>query len=117
MVNIARMREAAHRSILLSQVTETMESLSTIWAYGVVDRFLRHFCREADASVRAYATFNTCYRFIRLVSAVCGFAIVLVALFSMIIGVREGSMSNPGDIGLILTAASSVRGFTLSFCS
>ncbi|KAM7294987.1 hypothetical protein ISCGN_024492 [Ixodes scapularis] len=105
----ARMAESVRTSRLLQHVTETLESLSSIRAYGMVERFCGHFFRLADASMRAFSAFALCYRFIRLSSALAGLAVVTAALFfAVLLPACAGKTVEASSIGLALSTALSV---------
>ncbi|CAN8006751.1 unnamed protein product [Ixodes pacificus] len=105
----ARMAESVRTSRLLQHVTETLESLSSIRAYGMVERFCGHFFRLADANMQAFSAFALCYRFIRLSSALSGLAVVTAALFfAVLLPAWAGKTVEASSIGLALSTALSV---------
>ncbi|CAN7940672.1 unnamed protein product [Ixodes hexagonus] len=105
--------EGLHTSRMLSHVTETMDSLSSIRAYGVLERFSYHFCRIVDTNMRAYWTYCSLYRFVRLSTFFCGFLVVLSTMLFAVLLLPDDSAPDPSDIGLSISAASLVR-ITLS---
>ncbi|XP_040069750.2 multidrug resistance-associated protein 1 [Ixodes scapularis] len=100
--------EAIHTSRLLSHVTETMDALSSIRAYGVLDRFCAHFCRLVDANMRAYWVFCMFYRFVRLGTSLFGVIIVLSTMLFAVLLLPPGVEPDPSTVGLTLSAASSI---------
>ncbi|KAG0426250.1 hypothetical protein HPB47_026637 [Ixodes persulcatus] len=113
----ARMAESVRTSRLLQHVTETLESLSSIRAYGMVERFCGHFFRLADANMRAFSAFALCYRFIRLSSALAGLAVVTAALFfAVLLPAWAGKTVEASSIGLALSTALSIPIVLLSLC-
>ncbi|KAM7282296.1 multidrug resistance-associated protein 1 [Ixodes scapularis] len=99
--------EAIHTSRLLSHVTETMDALSSIRAYGVLDRFCAHFCRLVDANMRAYWVFCMFYRFVRLGTSLFGVIVVLSTMLFAVLLQPPGVVPDPSTVGLTLSAASS----------
>ncbi|KAG0438600.1 hypothetical protein HPB47_016945, partial [Ixodes persulcatus] len=100
--------EAIHTSRLLSHVTETMDALSSIRAYGVLDRFCAHFCRLVDSNMRAYWVFCMFYRFVRLGTSLFGVIIVLSTMLFAVLLQPQGAEPDPSTVGLTLSAASSI---------
>ncbi|KAL3227518.1 hypothetical protein MRX96_004216 [Rhipicephalus microplus] len=94
-------------------MTETLESLSSVRAYGVVDRFQRHFARLSDVCLRSYASYGAAYRFTRSLTAVGGFAVVLSSLLLSILG---SAPTDPSSLGLALSSATSVPLLLMSLC-
>ncbi|XP_042143005.1 ATP-binding cassette sub-family C member 2 [Ixodes scapularis] len=92
----------------MSHVTETMDSLSSIRAYGVLDRFSAHFCRLVDVNMRAYWTYCCLYRYARLVTFFCGFLVVLCTLLLTVLLLREDLPPDPSALGLSASAASAL---------
>lgn len=103
----SRYFESVAASRVLSHVTESMDAMSSIRAYGVVERFCDHFARLADVNMRGYLTYCMCFRFLRAIAAVCGLAVVLCTLLLCVMGV---GMLDRSSVGLSLSAASTVRG-------
>ncbi|CAN7943231.1 unnamed protein product [Ixodes hexagonus] len=103
----ARFRESFHTSRLLSHVTGTMDSLSSIRGYGVLDRFCRHFCRLVDETMRGFAGFAVCYRLVRLATSFCGFTVILCTMVLVILVAPDVASLDPSAVGLALSAASS----------
>ncbi|KAG0409893.1 hypothetical protein HPB47_013001 [Ixodes persulcatus] len=101
----AKFLEAMHTSRMMSHVTETMDSLSSIRAYGVLDRFCAHFCRLVDVNMRAYWTYCCLYRYARLVTFFCGFLVVLCTLLLTVLLPREDLPPDPSALGLSISAA------------
>lgn len=106
---LVQSRESKHMSRLLCHVTETTESLSCVRAYNMVDRFCMHFNRLADVTSRSIAVFEACYRFIKFVSAAAGFVVVVVTVLLSVLFVSSDEPPTPSQIGLALSAVSSVR--------
>ncbi|CAN8001473.1 unnamed protein product, partial [Ixodes hexagonus] len=102
----ARFLESVHTSRMMSHVTETIDSLSSIRAYGVLERFSYHFCRLVDANMRAYWAFCSLYRYVRLVSFFCGFLTVLCTMMFAVLLIRDDSTPDPSAVGLAISAAS-----------
>ncbi|XP_049513137.1 ATP-binding cassette sub-family C member 3-like [Dermacentor silvarum] len=100
-------------SKLLQHMTETLESLSSVRAYGVLDRFRRHFFRLDDICLRGYSCYSACYRFTRSLTAVGGFAVVLSALLLNTLG---STPPDPSSLGLALSSATSVPLALMSLC-
>ncbi|KAH8031653.1 hypothetical protein HPB51_019667 [Rhipicephalus microplus] len=100
-------------SKLLQHMTETLESLSSVRAYGVVDRFRRHFFRLSDVSLRGFSSYCACYRFTRSLMAVGGFAVVV---FSLLLSTVGSTASDPSSLGLVLSSATSVPLLLMTLC-
>nr|XP_037272969.1 canalicular multispecific organic anion transporter 1-like [Rhipicephalus microplus] len=100
----SRYSDSVGASKLLQHMTETLESLSSVRAYGVVDRFQRHFARLSDVCLRGYASYGAAYRFTRSLTAVGGFAVVLSSLLLSILG---SAPTDPSSLGLALSSATS----------
>ncbi|XP_077545465.1 ATP-binding cassette sub-family C member 2-like isoform X2 [Haemaphysalis longicornis] len=103
----ARYCESLALSRLLQHVTETMDALSSVRAYGVAERFRRHFCRLTDEITRGYSCFGLSYRFTRTLTATAGFAVVMCTLISnTVFSGPEGP--DPSGLGLALSSATSM---------
>ncbi|KAL3227514.1 hypothetical protein MRX96_004212 [Rhipicephalus microplus] len=100
-------------SKLLQHMTETLESLSSVRAYGVVDRFRRHFFRLSDVSLRGFSSYCACYRFTRSLMAVGGFAVVV---FSLLLSTVGSTAPDPSSLGLVLSSATSVPLLLMTLC-
>ncbi|XP_070396121.1 ATP-binding cassette sub-family C member 3-like isoform X3 [Dermacentor albipictus] len=100
-------------SKLLQHMTETLECLSSVRAYGVLDRFRRHFFRLDDICLRGYFCYSACYRFARSLTAVGGFAVVLSALLLNTLG---STTPDPSSLGLALSSATTVPLALMSLC-
>ncbi|KAM7294820.1 putative ABC transporter [Ixodes scapularis] len=109
-----KFREAVHTSRILSHVTETMDSLSSVRAYGVLDRFSYHFCRLVDANIRAYSAFCGLFRYVRLVTFLCGLVTMVCTMLFAVLPSPEDSQPDPSILGLTISAASLLLQ-TLSF--
>lgn len=94
-------------SPLVSNLTETADSLSTVRAYGMVDRFCRHNCRLTDSYIQAQVTHCDSYRFVKMAAAACGSFVVLATLLLNIARMPSGDTMKLTEVGLALTAASS----------
>lgn len=109
----SRFLESGVTSHLLSNVTETLESLSSVRSYGVVDWFCRNFCRLTDASVRAFQSYTCCYRLARFICSLFGFVIVMVTLVFVFTPKDAGLDSS--SVGLALSSSLAVTLLILSF--
>ncbi|XP_050030865.2 ATP-binding cassette sub-family C member 3-like [Dermacentor andersoni] len=110
----SRFYDSVSTSKLLQHMTETLEALSSVRAYGVLERFRRHFYRLDDMCLRGYSSYAACYRLTRTVTAAGGFVVVLAAmLFSTV-----GSMAapDPSSLGLTLSSATSIPLALVSLC-
>ncbi|XP_049275860.1 ATP-binding cassette sub-family C member 3-like isoform X2 [Rhipicephalus sanguineus] len=110
----SRYLDSVGASKLLQHMTETLESLSSVRAYGVLDRFRRHFSRLCDVSMRGYASYGACYRFTRSLTALGGFAVVLSSFLLSTVG---SAAPDPSRLGLALSAATSVPLALMSLCT
>ncbi|XP_077545396.1 multidrug resistance protein mrp-7-like [Haemaphysalis longicornis] len=111
----ARFCESLAMSQLLQHVAETVDALSSVRAYGVADRFCRHFCRLSDEILRGYASFGNAYRFTRSLTSAAGFLVVMCTL------VANTAFAGPqgpdaSSLGLALSSAISVPMSLLSLC-
>ncbi|XP_049513289.1 LOW QUALITY PROTEIN: ATP-binding cassette sub-family C member 3-like [Dermacentor silvarum] len=102
--NSSRYFESVSTSKLLQHMTETLEALSSVRAYGVLDRFRRHFFRLEDTCVRGHSSFCACYRFTRSLTAAGGFVVVLAAMLFNTVGTAT---PDPSSLGLALSSATS----------
>ncbi|KAG0413192.1 hypothetical protein HPB47_009666 [Ixodes persulcatus] len=109
--------EAIHTSRMLSHLTETMEALSSIRAYGVLDRFCAHFCRLVDTNSRAYWAFCMYYRVVRVGSCLCGFIVILTTMLFAVLLPPWGVQPDPSSVGLTLSAASSILQTMVATCA
>uniref|UniRef100_A0A6B0VDX7 Putative abctransporter n=2 Tax=Ixodes ricinus TaxID=34613 RepID=A0A6B0VDX7_IXORI len=109
----SRFFESVATSRVLSHVTESMDAMSSIRAYGVVERFCDHFARLADVNMRGYLTYCMCFRFLRAIAAVCGLAVVLCTLLLCVVGVGTLDRSS---VGLSLSAASTIPMSLMYIC-
>ncbi|KAM7300381.1 ATP-binding cassette sub-family C member 2 [Ixodes scapularis] len=114
---VARFRESYHLSRALSHVTETMDSLSSIRGYGVLERFCRHFCRLVDDTMRSFACFAVCYRLVRLVTSFSGFFVILCTVLLVILLAPDAASLDPSTMALALSAASSVPQTLVALCN
>uniref|UniRef100_A0A6B0VEZ8 Putative abctransporter n=1 Tax=Ixodes ricinus TaxID=34613 RepID=A0A6B0VEZ8_IXORI len=113
----ARFCESVRTSRVLQHLTETMDCLSTIRAFGVVDRFCDHFCHLVDRNMCAYSAFTGCFRFVRLVSSAAVLVVVLatVALAVLATTFTDGNHS-PSAVGLALSAALAIPISMMTLC-
>ncbi|XP_077561249.1 multidrug resistance protein mrp-7-like isoform X2 [Haemaphysalis longicornis] len=109
----ARFFESAVLSQLLAHVTEMLESLSSVRAYGVVGRACDRFCRLADANTRGYTAFCDMYKFTRFVTSACSLVLVLAALLLNVVLVDRWDASR---VGLAMSAASTVPVAMMYLC-
>ncbi|XP_040064399.3 ABC transporter C family member 12-like [Ixodes scapularis] len=91
-----------------------MDSLSSIRAYGVLDRFSYHFCRLVDVNIRAYSAFCGLFRYVRLVTFLCGLVTMVCTMLFAVLPSPEDSQPDPSILGLTIGAASLLLQ-TLSF--
>ncbi|XP_037582809.2 LOW QUALITY PROTEIN: ATP-binding cassette sub-family C member 2-like [Dermacentor silvarum] len=113
--NCARYAESLAMSRLLQHATETADALSTVRAYGVVDRLRRHFCRLVDEANRGFICFVNASRFSRTVTATFGFVVVVCTLVASI--AFAGSLGpDPSSLGLALSNACAVPLSMMSLC-
>ncbi|XP_075542903.1 ATP-binding cassette sub-family C member 3-like [Dermacentor variabilis] len=108
-----RFFESVATSRQFQHMTETLDALSSVRAYGVVERFRCHFYRLTDTVVRGYSAYCGCYRFTRTLSATGAFVVLLAALLLSITG---SAPPDPSSLGLTLSAASSVPLALMSLC-
>ncbi|XP_077497298.1 multidrug resistance protein mrp-7-like isoform X2 [Amblyomma americanum] len=111
--NSSRFYDSVGMSRLLQHLTETLDALSSVRAYGVMDRFRRHSYRLADICIRGYNSYCTCFRFTRSLTALGGFAILLSALLLNTVG---SELPEPSSLGLAMSAATSVPLALMSLC-
>ncbi|KAH9364453.1 hypothetical protein HPB48_003941 [Haemaphysalis longicornis] len=101
-----RYYESLAMSRLLQHVAETVDALSSIRAYGVAERFQRHFCRLADEVTRGYAGFGLAFLFTRFLSSTSGFLVVLCTLLANTVFAGPEGL-DPSSLGLALSVAMS----------
>ncbi|KAM7289304.1 hypothetical protein ISCGN_029435 [Ixodes scapularis] len=106
--NMARFLESTRFSRTLQHVTESMESLSSLRSYGVVERFCNHFCHLTDYHLEGYATFSAYYRLSRTLGNLCGFAVVLASILFTLWKPSGGGSASSSGLGLALSASLSV---------
>ncbi|KAL1477228.1 hypothetical protein MTO96_035909, partial [Rhipicephalus appendiculatus] len=107
--------ESLALSRLLQHVTETVDALSSVRTYGVVDRFARHFYRLTDAVMRGYICFGATYGFVRTVTSAAGFVVVVCTLLTTVVFAGPGG-PDPASLGLALSAACSIPLSLMSLC-
>ncbi|KAL1474602.1 hypothetical protein MTO96_037852, partial [Rhipicephalus appendiculatus] len=90
--------ESLALSRLLQHVTETVDALSSVRTYGVVDRFARHFYRLTDAVMRGYICFGATYGFVRTVTSAAGFVVVVCTLLTTVVFAGPGG-PDPASLG------------------
>ncbi|CAN8001617.1 unnamed protein product, partial [Ixodes hexagonus] len=110
--NEVRFVDGARMSAVLQHVTETVDSLSSIRSYGMVERFCEHFYRLADDNMVPFNAFICCYRVSRALASVCGFVIVFSTLVSAALNASAGASS----VGLALSSSLSIPMTMLSLC-
>ncbi|KAK8787195.1 hypothetical protein V5799_023029 [Amblyomma americanum] len=103
----ARFGDSLATSRVFQIVTETVDALSSLRAYGVLERFQRHYCRLTDETMRAFGLFTTCYRLTRAIASSAAFLVVLSTLLANTAFAGDGG-PNPSSLGLALSAACSV---------
>ncbi|CAN8008757.1 unnamed protein product [Ixodes pacificus] len=103
--NAARFEETSRMSRVLQHVTESVESLSILRSYGVVERFCSHFCRLTDFHLEAYATYCACYRLTRTLGNVFGLTIVLTSILTTL---WRSYGTSSSELGLALSVSLSV---------
>ncbi|XP_049513420.1 LOW QUALITY PROTEIN: ATP-binding cassette sub-family C member 2 [Dermacentor silvarum] len=109
----SRFYESVSNSKLLQHMTETLEALSSVRAYGVLDRFRRHFFRLDDMCLRGYSSYCACYRFTRSLMAAGGFVVVLAAMLFNTVGTAT---PDPSSLGLALSSATSIPLALVTLC-
>ncbi|XP_077495367.1 ATP-binding cassette sub-family C member 3-like isoform X2 [Amblyomma americanum] len=102
-----RYSESLGTSRLLQHTTETVDALSSVRTYGVADRFQRHFFRLSDAVMRGYAGYLSTYRFVRTLTAMAGFVVVMSTLLANTVFAPSGG-PDPSSLALALSSACSV---------
>ncbi|XP_049276080.1 ATP-binding cassette sub-family C member 2-like [Rhipicephalus sanguineus] len=107
--------ESLALSRLLQHVTETVDALSSVRTYGVVDRFARHFYRLTDAVMRGYICFGATYGLVRTLTSVAGFVVVVCTLLMTVVFAGPGG-PDPASLGLALSAACSIPLSLMSLC-
>ncbi|XP_049513990.1 ATP-binding cassette sub-family C member 2-like [Dermacentor silvarum] len=107
--------ESLAMSRLLQHATETVDALSSVRSYGVADRFASHFYRLTDEVMRGYDCFGATYAFVRTVTAVAGFVVVMCTLLTTVVFAGPGG-PDPGSLGLALSSACSVPLSLMSLC-
>ncbi|CAN8026122.1 unnamed protein product, partial [Ixodes persulcatus] len=113
--NSVRFEESALVSKVLQHATETIESLSTIRAYGAVQRFCKHFCRLTDSNMRMNYGYLACFRLSKVLTSVLGFVIVLATLISATLLSSEGE-SKSSSVGLTLSSSLAIPMTLMSLC-
>ncbi|XP_077545768.1 multidrug resistance protein mrp-7-like [Haemaphysalis longicornis] len=113
--NWSRFAEGLAVSRLLQHVTETVDALSSLRAFGVVRRFQRHFYCLTDATMRGYSLFAMCFTMARLLASGAAFLVVIATLVANTTFAPSGE-ANPSGLGLALSAAISVPISLMSLC-
>ncbi|CAN8001619.1 unnamed protein product, partial [Ixodes hexagonus] len=116
--NDLRFRESSHVSKLLQHTTETIDSLSTVRAYGAVERFCKHFCRLTDGNMLINYGFLGCYRVMRVLVSLLGLLIVLATLVSAVLfpsGQEQGD-ARSSSVGLALSSSLAIPMSLTSLC-
>ncbi|KAM7294647.1 ATP-binding cassette sub-family C member 3 [Ixodes scapularis] len=113
--NCVRFEESAQVSKVLQHATETIESLSTIRAYGAVQRFCKHFCRLTDSNMRMNYGYLACFRVSKVLTSLLGFVIVLATLISATRLPSEGD-SKSSSVGLTLSSSLAIPMTLMSLC-
>ncbi|KAM7294635.1 multidrug resistance-associated protein 1 [Ixodes scapularis] len=111
--NRARFMEGALMSRVLQHVTETMDSLSSVRSYDMVERFCGYFCRLTDSSMLAYNAWMCCSRVSRALVGIVGFAIVLTTLVVAVVSTTNDASS----VGLALTSSLSIPLIMMTLCT
>ncbi|CAN8026077.1 unnamed protein product, partial [Ixodes persulcatus] len=99
--NEARFVEGASSSRVLQHVTETVDSLSTIRSYGMLERFCGCFFRLVDANMVPYNAFVCCLRVGRTLVGAVGFGVVFATLLMALFTATGG----PSGVGLALSSS------------
>ncbi|XP_037529794.1 uncharacterized protein LOC119407038 [Rhipicephalus sanguineus] len=109
----SRYFDSVSTSKLLQHMTETLEALSSVRAYGVLERFRRHFYRIDDMCLRGYSAYCACFRFSRALTASGGLVVVLAAVLLNTVGTAAPDQSS---LGLALSSATSIPLALMSLC-
>ncbi|CAN8006547.1 unnamed protein product, partial [Ixodes pacificus] len=99
--NSARFVESVFMSRVLQHVTETMDSLSSVRSYEMVERFCSHFCRLAESGMLPYNAWMCCFRVSRALVSAIGFAIVLATFILAVVSTTNEASS----VGLALSSS------------
>ncbi|XP_065302552.1 ATP-binding cassette sub-family C member 2-like isoform X1 [Dermacentor albipictus] len=110
-----RYYESLAMSRLLQHATETVDALSSVRTYGVADRFASHFYRLTDEMERGLVCFGYTYCFVRTLTAVAGFVVIMCTLLTTVVFAGPGG-PDPASLGLALSSACSVSLSLLSLC-
>ncbi|KAG0414978.1 hypothetical protein HPB47_007859 [Ixodes persulcatus] len=110
--NDVRFVDGAYTSRVLQHVTETVDSLSTIRSYGVVERFCSHFCRLTDSNMVPFNGFICCYRISRFLASAVSFTIVFATLIFAVVMATGGASS----VGLALSSSLSIPLTMMCLC-
>lgn len=113
--NWSRFAESLAVSRLLQHVTETVDALSSLRAFGVVGRFRRHFYRLTDTTMRGYSLFCVGFSMARLLASGSAFLVVITTLVANTT-FAPGGGPDPSGLGLALSAAISVPISLMSLC-
>ncbi|KAM7294807.1 hypothetical protein ISCGN_024312 [Ixodes scapularis] len=110
--NEVRFVDGAYTSRVLQHVTETVDSLSSIRSYGVVERFCSHFCRLTDSNMVPFNGFICCYRVSRFLASAVSFTVVFATLIFAVVMATGGASS----VGLALSSSLSIPLSMMCLC-
>ncbi|XP_077538531.1 ATP-binding cassette sub-family C member 2-like isoform X2 [Haemaphysalis longicornis] len=111
--HISRFYDRTASSRLFQHMTETLDALSSVRAYGVVQRFRSHFFRLSDTCLRGYGAFCTCYLFTHAISATGAFVVVMSTL---LVNTTGSSLPSASSLGVALSSATSVPLALMTLC-
>ncbi|EEC11487.1 hypothetical protein IscW_ISCW020353 [Ixodes scapularis] len=110
--NSARFVEGAFMSRVLQHATETVDSLSSVRSYEMVERFCSHFCRLAEWGMLPYNAWMCCFRVSRALVSAVGFAIVLATFILAVVNTTNEASS----VGLALSSSLSIPLIMTTLC-
>ncbi|KAM7294629.1 ATP-binding cassette sub-family C member 2-like [Ixodes scapularis] len=115
--NTLRFHESTHVSKILQHTTEAIDSLSTVRAYGAVERFCKHFFRLTDDNLKIHYGFLTSFRVTRVLTSLLGFIIVLATvIFSTLFPPEGGGVGEASSVGLALSSSLGIPMILTSLC-
>ncbi|XP_037579962.2 uncharacterized protein LOC119462766 [Dermacentor silvarum] len=106
-VIVGRFYESTRLSRVLQHLAETLESLSSIRAFGVVENFCAVFRRLMNEYLRGFLLFILCYAFIRFLVTLSAQTVVIATAVIVVVP-AQGDAASASTVGLSLLSSLTV---------
>ncbi|XP_075739280.1 ATP-binding cassette sub-family C member 2-like [Rhipicephalus microplus] len=104
---ISRQYESTRLSMVLQQLTETLDSVGMIRCFRVMEKFCARYRRLMNDYFEAFNTFTLSYSFTRLIVTVFGVLVILLTIVIVVVPSR-GNEEAAASVGLSFLSALTV---------